>query len=325
MATLHSLFVEDSNGGIIANCELGTCSLLFIVHQFQGFKHRISISADQTHTHTHTIISASLTSKHCTDGSMSFPLDEAYATAVALNNIGVSLLQRHSFRPAMAAFNDALAVMRDLSRYAVDESGKSLHPRAMGSISTAGEKLRRARQDLARSIVSVVDKTREEIDFCILTENEAATVVVNALHNQSILTKNTCFLIRIESYDVDELVELDLESSVILQNYGNVYRCLALVSEPNKARQHSENAFKLFNLAFSLLRGQCEDEISEDVPSRFLPISILILRSLVTFAAILEMNEQEKLFDSHMSDFRDLFLEVEGFLAESKCITAAAA
>lgn len=195
----------------------------------------------------------------------------------------------------------------------------------MGTISTAGEKLRRARQDLASSIASVVGKERAEIDFCILTENEAATVVVDALKSQNAFTKNTCFLIRIESYDVDELIELDLESSIILQNYGNVYRCLAFLSEPNKARQDSENAFKLFNLAFSLLRGQCEDEIDEDVSSKFLPISILILKSLVAFAAILEMNEQEKVFNSHMSDFRDLFLEVEGFLAESKCITAAAA
>lgn len=276
-----------------------------------------------------TMSSSPFTSKYCTDTDVNmslFHLDEAYAAAVALNNIGVSLLQRHSFRPAMEAFNDALAIMRDLSRYSVDESGKSFHPRAMGSISRVGDKLRRARQDLASSIASVVyNKERADIDFCVLTENEAATVVIDALKSQSVFTKNTCFLIRIESYDADELVELDLESAVILQNYGNVYRCLAFVSEPIKARQHSENAFKLFNLAFSLLRGQCDDEMSEDVPSKFLPISILILRSLVTFAAILGMNEQEKEFDSHMSDFRDLFLEVEGFLAESKCITAAAA
>ncbi len=268
---------------------------------------------------------APFTAMDCIDESMSFHLDEAYAAAVALNNIGVSLVQRHSFRPAIAAFNDALAIMRDISRYAVEESGKSLHPRALGSISTTGEKLRRARQDLASSIGSSVGKPGGEIDFCLLTENEAATVVVEALKSQSVFTKNTCFLIRIESYDADELVELDLESSVILQNYGNVYKCLALLSEPNKARQHSENAFKLFNLAFSLLRGQCEDDMDEDVPSKYLPISILILRSLVAFAAILELNEQAKVFDSQMSDFRDLFLEVEGFLAESKCITAAAA
>ena len=290
------------------NCER---SALFTLYAFTNLANMHKI-----------MISSSLALNPCTAENMSsFHLEEAYAAAVSLNNVGVSLLQHHSFVPAMAAFNDALAIMRDLSRYAVDESGKSLHPRAMSTISAAGEKLRRARQDLASSISSVVGKERAEIDFCILTDNEAATVVIDALKTQSVFTKNTCFLIRIESYEVDELVELDLESSVILQNYGNVYRCLAFLSEPNKARQHSENAFKLFNLAFSLLRGQCEDEIDEDV----LPISILILKSLVAFAAILEMNEQEEMFNSHMSDFRDLFLEVEGFLAESKCITAAAA
>lgn len=255
---------------------------------------------------------------------MSFHLDEAYSTAIALNNIGVSLLQQYSFRPAMAAFTDALAVMRDISRYAVDESGKTLHPRAMGSISTASEKLRRARQDLASSIVAV-DKTTLEIDFSIFTENDAATVVGAALNNQNVFTGNTCYLITLESYDVDDLVELDLESSVILQNYGNVYRCLAFVSEPNKARQHAESAFKLFNLAFSLVCGQCEEEIHGDIPSKLLPISILILRNLIAFATILEMNEQVQVLTSHMSDYQELFLEVEGFLAESKCIVAAAA
>lgn len=256
---------------------------------------------------------------------MSLHLDEAYATAVALNNIGVSLLQHHAFRPAMLAFNDALAVMRDISRYAVEESGKSLHPRAMGSIATASQKLRRARQDLTNSIGNVVSKTRTEIDFCILTENEAATVVGAALDSENVFTTDTCFLIRIERNDINELVELDVESSVILQNYANVYRCLAFVCEPNKARQHTENAFKLFNLAFSLLRGQCEEDMDEQFPSKLLPISILILRCVIALASILELNEEVQMFNSHMDEFQTLFLEVEGFLAESKCITAAAA
>jgi hypothetical protein len=241
-------------------------------------------------------------------------LQRTFTAAIALNNTGVSLLERGSYPEAKEAFKNAISVMQEISasREKQDEASRN---RPFSS-SALDAKLHKAYYNLA-NCAAVKDDSK--MKFCVFTEEESAAVIGAAVQDEDMFyDSSTTFLIRIEKSTLDcENAGVDLESSIILHNYGKVYKCLATTATTSAcARELCEGAFKLFQLSYALL---ARDEQGS------LPISILILRSLTSFASTLGMEREAEAYCSHMLDLQDSFLEFEYLLFESSPIAAAAA
>jgi hypothetical protein len=243
---------------------------------------------------------------------MSITLQRAYTAAIALNNVGVSLLERGSCLQAREAFLDAMNVMKEISIICAEQvSGK--RPLAF---STLDAKLHKASCNLA-NCVAVKDDLR--MNFCVLTEEESPAVIAAALQDENMFfNSSTTFLIRIEKSMRDgEISDVDIESSIILHNFGNVYKCLATTATTAScAKELCEGALKLFEFSFSLLRKHDGD---------YLPVSILILRSLASFASGLGMEYEAESHYSHMLELEDYFLQTDYMFVESSESAAAAA
>jgi hypothetical protein len=240
-------------------------------------------------------------------------MQRAYTVAIALNNLGVSLLERDSYPEAKEAFQDAISVMMEIS--AKCEEQKMSTKRSLSS-STLDAKIRKASYNLS-NCAAVKDDSK--IKFCVFTKEESAAVTGAALQDENMFyDSSTTFLIRIEKTIHDcENSGVDLESSIILHNYGNVYKCLATTANTSAcAKELCQGAFRLFQLSYSLL-GRDE----EGSP----PISILILRSLACFASTLGMDREAKAYYSHMLNLKDSFLEMYDLFSEWNQIEAAAA
>jgi hypothetical protein len=241
---------------------------------------------------------------------MSTTLQRAYTAAIALNNVGVSLLERGSYLQATEAFQDAMNVMKEISATCA-EQGSRKRPLAF---STLDAKLHKASYNLATCV-----KDDSRMNFCVLTEEDSPAVITKALQDKNTFFYSaTTFLIRIEKSMRDgEISEVDIESSIILHNFGNVYKCLATTATTaSSAKELCEGALKLFEFSFSLLQNHDED---------YLPISILILRSLASFALTLGKEREAESYYLHMLELEDCFLQMDYMLVESSESAAAAA
>jgi hypothetical protein len=244
---------------------------------------------------------------------MSTPLQRAYAVAITLNNMGVYLLERGCCDAAMEAFRDAISVMREISP-TTEQKETETEERPLFSILDA--KLHKANYNLAHCDTS----KRAGMDVCVITEEESAHVVGEALQDEhSFFNSSTTFLIRIEKSISDcKSEDVNLDSSIILYNYGSLYKCLAFTATTAAcAKQNYQGAsLRLFELSHLLLER--DEEFS-------LPVLIFISRGLVGISTMLGMKRAAETYYSHMLDSKDLFLEKHSFLKESVLTSAAAA
>jgi len=234
---------------------------------------------------------------------MSTQFQQTFTTAIALNNAGVSLLRRHCYRQANDAFNDALKVMRDLSTpcQARQHSSDLLNSMLQKAYSDVFESQRYSQTD--------------DATFRIVTEEESTDVIVAGMQQPSYMAFSTIFLIRIElegkSIQECQSEDLDVQSAIILYNYGVVYKCLAS-TEPRTelAIQPLRRASKLFSLSYSILqklmpKADCQGS-AED-----LSLSILALCGLASCACMLGMEKDKMECYSTMLIFQEYLREEE--------------
>jgi len=267
---------------------------------------------------------------------MTAPYQKACFAAIVLNNVGVSLIESRRFGQAIDVFNDALTLVRDTSKcYLDNNSGKSLHPRAFAFMDTIESKLQKANNSLTQSLRDNHDEKRScENKFRVVSNQDVATVVGASLEAAGMIASVSLFLIRIERIALPEEEDLDMDflSSIILYNFGMVYESMATTaikrSTPSQANQHSLRAYKLIALALSLLQNQCslaDDQDCEEYSGQYLPIVMVVLRSLVGLKSMEEMEEERQEYSTQMAAIQETFLEMEYFLVGSTCIAAAAA
>jgi hypothetical protein len=247
--------------------------------------------------------------------------------AIALNNMGVSLLERGCYDLARETFQDAVCVMKEVfasSSRQQEEPGK----RPL-SASTLDDKLQKASCNLSHTS-SFEAAHNSKIDLCVLTEEESATVIGAALCQEllSASSLTTTFLVRMEGkLDQGCASHLDISSSIILYNYGNAYKCLATTAETAAcAKQFCQGAFQLFQLSHSLLEKTNLQDDDEGDLELFVPImSILILQNLVSFALILGMECEAQTYYSQLLHQQEYLKEVMDLLLVASIQIAAAA
>jgi len=219
-----------------------------------------------------------------------------YRGAIALNNIGVQLLERGCYRQGLDTLQDSIHVMKERFRPAVDKSSMA-QPAA-----EAQNFLQRAARRLAEpqpmaSASFGVPHSVETISF-----DMGLTPVLNFLQETP---STTCFLpVRIDiPEDFSSLVcggdnvlyssspsasmgiqhrDPDIESSIILYNFGVANLLLSKVnpSHPSSTKLRS-NALSIFQLASGVLSkrsGMCEDGVEE---ASLLQIGLLVFHCII--------------------------------------------
>jgi hypothetical protein len=184
-----------------------------------------------------------------------------HRAAIALNNMGVSLLERRAYRQGMETLKDAIVVMKRVLRPASHSQGFGKTP---NSTSYAEAKVHRAskRMATAQPVPSAV--SIDVISHCATFSHRSDSGSI--LHGGSSYPLSSP--IRIEANDLvsREGRDSDLESSIMLYNFGLAHLCMAkLVKSPIKVL---EGALTLFNMAYSVFDTLCNQEgygIREDM------------------------------------------------------------
>jgi exonuclease VII small subunit len=179
-------------------------------------------------------------------------LSRDHRAAIALNNMGVSLLERRAYRQGMETLKDAIFVMKCVlrPRSIISSQGLGEMP---SSISYAEEKVHRASKRMAnpQPIPSAM---------CIDVVSRCATFSHYPHHSDSVLRMSSSSPLRIEATDHISLEDRDsdLESSIMLYNFGLAHLCMAkLVKTPIKLQ---EGALTLFKMAYCVLAPLYDQE-----------------------------------------------------------------
>jgi hypothetical protein len=201
-----------------------------------------------------------------------------HRAAIALNNMGVSLLEQRAYRQGMETLKDAIFVMKRVFR---PQSRNSTLGATLDSTRGTDVKIHRAVQRMANPqpvpsavIVDVISHGASSHSSplgSILRESSSSSFTVP---------------IRIEATDLDfpEDRDPDLESSIMLYNFGLAHLCMAkLAKTPMKLR---EGALKLFNMAYSIVSNKnalsrfSDDEMRRVSETRLL-LALAVLNNVV--------------------------------------------
>jgi hypothetical protein len=180
-----------------------------------------------------------------------------HRAAIALNNMGVSLLERRAYREGMETLKDAIFIMKRVLRPLPISSQE--FSKTPNSTTDADAKVERASKRMANlhPILSAVS-----IDVV----SRCATFSHRSVLSGSVLRGSSSspprYPLRIEATDFVPLGEedrnSDLESSIMLYNFGLAHLCMAkLAKTPIKLQ---EGALTLFNMAYSVLAPLCDQE-----------------------------------------------------------------
>jgi hypothetical protein len=196
-----------------------------------------------------------------------------HRAAVALNNMGVFLLERRAYRQGMETLKDAIFVMKRVFR-----------PRSTSEESTcsAEAKVHRAVRRMANPQPVPSAVAIDVISHGGATSHPSSLASILRGSSSAAFT----FPIRIEATDLDspEDRDPDLESSIMLYNFALGHLCMAKVAKsPTKLQ---EGALKLFNMAYSIISNQnglsrlSEGEMRRIRETRLL-LSVVVMSNVV--------------------------------------------
>jgi hypothetical protein len=201
-----------------------------------------------------------------------------YLVAVALNNIGVTLLERGAFKQSMRTLQDAVFMMKShLRSSATGGAGVRATPTPVnaGKVQT---KLNEAMKRLASAQPVSLALKVNTISF-------AGSLPSSCIFPFEDQTLPFALAVEIHTVNFDGIKDLDLDlvSGIMLLNFGVAHLCASKVTKsPEKLR---EGALKLMNMAYSIISFQNDlsqieqsdtHKISE---SRFL-LAIIILNHI---------------------------------------------
>lgn len=235
-----------------------------------------------------------------------------YTRLIALNNVGVSLLERGQYRLAMSTLKDALRSMPSQFRTAVlddmlppcaaDES-----PEAVSR--TIEKRLQRAESRLAStsnnsafsSSASPCCQRSTSLRIQVISYQEAMChSVLESIHRGSIMTAETACAVRIEKsvcpITVVNQREAELKAGILLYNYGLTHLCLSreAARDAAKAAMLRQGAVRLFSrimvISNQLIKLEEQDRKSrqsannvchDEFEERVLLVSLLVIANLL--------------------------------------------
>jgi hypothetical protein len=242
-------------------------------------------------------------------------LIQDHRAAIALNNMGVSLLERRAYRQGMETLKDAVLVMKRVLRPASISQGFGKTP---NSACNAEAKIHRASKRMATP-QPIVPST-----VSIDAISHGATVSHRSkVHRGSSYPLSSP--LRIEATDLvsREDRDSDLESSIMLYNFGLAHLCMAtLAKTPIKFR---EGALKLFNMAYSVFAILC-DQVGHGIREDMVLLAAATLDNIVALLTQMGKHSEANASDQELARLGRAIQEFQGRnpLLEDQIAAAAA-
>jgi hypothetical protein len=225
-----------------------------------------------------------------------------HRAAIALNNMGVSLLERRAYREGMDTLKDAIFVMKLVLR------PPPICSRGFGktpySTSDAEAKVKRASKRMANPQPIPSTVSIDVVSRCAIFSHRS--------DSGSVLHGGSSSPLRIEANDLVSLEgnsALDLESSIMLHNFGLAHLYMAKLAKMPINLQ--KGALTLFNMAYSVLAPLCDQEGHETREDTVL-LAAIALNSIVALLTQMgmhsEANELARLGNA-IHEFQDSNLE----------------
>jgi hypothetical protein len=184
----------------------------------------------------------------------------AYSVAIALNNIGVRLLEKHDFSGACTAFKDAISAIQLSFRHSVDSDVSDLAtPRA--AMFESEDRLRLASQRLSNSNKKGVS-TQSELPIVVIPSNEWKSSAMKLLLNQTrATTVGICVCIETSIdwglHGVHDEKDVELTAAILLQNMGFSQICLARMQvDKGTSNKALTRAAKVLRVGHFILQNQ---------------------------------------------------------------------
>jgi hypothetical protein len=241
-----------------------------------------------------------------------------HRAAIALNNMGVALLERRAYRQGMETLKDAIFVMKRVLQPPSISSqgvGKTPHP-----TSYAEAKIYRASKRMANPRPVPSDVSIDVASQCSTFSHRSYSGSV--LHGGS--SSPLSAPLRIEATDLVALDnrDSDLESSIMLYNFGLAHRCMAKFAKTPIKLQ--EGALKLFNMAYFVFATLSEHEghiIKEDM----VLLAAATLNNIIALLTQMGKHSEANESDQELARLGRAIQEFQGRDLEDQIAAAAAA
>lgn len=202
-----------------------------------------------------------------------------FRNAIALNNMGVLLLNKHCYRQALETLNDSISLLKQ----------SSLSDDVESSSATTEYSLEAAKKN------HVALKRLSQPEICNLSECTAIEVVVSS----DFSLEEACFAtegrfvdvfhpIRIDEIDVSYRLDFDIdfECGVVLHNFAIAHLCMwqsKMKTNLSSRQLHYNCAIKLLQLSHSIYAKAIKEVDTDALVSHpnLLRVKAVILRTLV--------------------------------------------
>lgn len=247
-----------------------------------------------------------------------------YRQAVVLNNLGVSLLEKRAFGPAMGIFRSALNEMKNLVH---PSEGSADYDRIKAS-----EKIDKANKVLLNLGEESDEPQARPMAFD--ASGFSLPAVLNLVMDEGCYS-GTLSPIKIELKDYENMDErdTDLDSAVMLFNLGLVHRSVAMQDRnlEHRVRIH-QGALRLFRMAFTLVSNtqlEARHSFEEEqvmIRNRVHAGAVFLYFQVRTLFDLQRQEEAEEglrhlsILGSELADMMDM-----GFVSEVSLPSAAAA
>jgi hypothetical protein len=223
----------------------------------------------------------------------------AYKAVVVLNNAGVRLLKRRRFIEGAETLKDALRLMHAF--FLAYDSSQSQDVDANQALQAAYRRTS-AKQEVHE------EKDNSSVSIAVITDNDHPYEVFHRLERSS----GVLFCIQIDPVDSfcgEDMERLEIESAVILYNYGIAHLCAC--PTPSTAENESEltqRAYHLISLAESVMKVHVEIDSNQiNTLTTALLISMLVNNSLYQLSShSLEMTQNKQKLEYVISTILNL-------------------
>jgi hypothetical protein len=225
---------------------------------------------------------------------------EQYRKALALNNIGVSLLERNHHREALATMQHAVEAIRGGVFPLTDNEQTIVGPisfaETRGPTTSFDLKIQEASRWLACSRT-----LPDTSNYLVLSLNDGLEAVEKLLKSSWFeLFDNVSLLLKIDSFDDGNVAETaDVHGAVILHNFAAAHLSLSRrVKSPLAAAKLLHGAYLVAQMALStissLLNADCGPQWSAE--ERFFYDGILLLVTVAALKSLVRISEERRDF-----------------------------
>lgn len=222
---------------------------------------------------------------------MTTEIGSIYNTAIALNNIGISLFQQGHYDEAVDILHDAVTLLRQVVDG--DSIGDMQHL----------QKLRKAHQNMSSCQTHTM--TLSQTKVCVLTHGESAVAIRSALSRISSYDVSTIFLMRIEftseAITIEKNRSVDLESVLILYNISSIHIYIASMADnTQESAMERQRALQLLRILSNILDEELSCRIQSGGSSSstidVILFSALVHQRLAGVSYLLDMAPQAQVY-----------------------------